>query len=109
MAMSSRIREIPSTKIGDAVAEYHIWDIARLQNLYASKTGKEDIIIDLKEFSESGIPCLQAGSNEEYTAIFQATYWPTYITHMEAVCWKAMCVPSSLQKEKSIREFEILF
>lgn len=68
MAMSSRIREIPSTKIGDAVAEYHIWDIARLQSLYASKTGKEDIIIDLREFSENGIPCLQAGSNEEYTA-----------------------------------------
>lgn len=68
MAMSSRIREIPSTMIGEAVAEYHIWDITRLQSLYASKTGKEDIIIDMKEFSEKGIPCLQAGSNDEYTA-----------------------------------------
>lgn len=68
MAMSSRIREIPSTKIGNATAEYHIWDIARLQGLYASKTGKEDIVINLKEYSENGIPCLMAGSNEEYTA-----------------------------------------
>ena len=68
MAMSSRIREIPSTKIGNAIAEYHIWDIARLQGLYASKTGKEDIVINLKEYSENGIPCLMAGSNEEYTA-----------------------------------------
>lgn len=68
MAMSSRIREIPNTMIGTAVAEYHIWDITRLQSLYASKTGKEDIVIDLKEFSERGIPCLQAGSTDEYTA-----------------------------------------
>lgn len=68
MAMSSRIREIPSTMIGSATAEYHIWDITRLQSLYASKTGKEDIVINLKEFSERGIPCLQAGETEEYTA-----------------------------------------
>ena len=68
MVMSNRIKEIPNTTIGDAVAEYHIWDISRLQGLYESKTGKEDIVIDLKEFSEFGIPCLQAGSNEDYTA-----------------------------------------
>lgn len=68
MSMSSRIREIPGTRIGNAVAEYHIWDIARLQSLYASKTGKEDIVINLKEYTENGIPCLQAGANEEYTA-----------------------------------------
>ena len=68
MVMSSRIREIASTKIGNTVAEYHIWDIARLQALYASKTGKEDIVIDLTEFTEHGIPCLMAGSNGEYTA-----------------------------------------
>ena len=68
MVMSNRIREIASTVIGKAVAEYHIWDIARLQALYASKTGKEDIIIDLTEFAEHGIPCLMAGSNGEYTA-----------------------------------------
>ena len=68
MAMSSRIREIPGTMIGTATAEYHIWDITRLQSLYASKTGKEDIVINLKEFSERGIPCLQAGSTDEYTA-----------------------------------------
>lgn len=68
MAMSRRIREIPGTMIGTATAEYHIWDITRLQSLYASKTGKEEIVINLKEFSERGIPCLQAGSTDEYTA-----------------------------------------
>ncbi|RHR56391.1 hypothetical protein DWX10_06810 [Clostridium sp. AF18-27] len=68
MVMSNRIREIQSTSLGNSVAEYHIWDISRLQNLQESKTGKEEIVIDLKEFSEQGIPCLEAGSNNEYTA-----------------------------------------
>lgn len=68
MVMSSRIKEIPSTNIGDSVAEYHIWDISRLQGIQESKTGKEEIVIDLKAFSEHGIPCLEAGSNGEYTA-----------------------------------------
>ena len=68
MIMSSRIKEIPGTLIGSIPAEYHIWDIARLQALYESKTGKEDITIDLTELVGHGIPCLMAGSNEEYTA-----------------------------------------
>lgn len=68
MVMSSRIREIPSNNIGSSVAEYHIWDISRLQGIQESKTGKEEIIIDLKGFSEHGIPCLEAGINGEYTA-----------------------------------------
>ena len=67
MVMSSRIRDIPNTMLDGIIAEYHIWDIGRFQALYSSKTGKEDIIIDLKEFSEKGIPCLQAGSSQEYT------------------------------------------
>jgi len=68
MVMSSRIREIAHTMINEAIVEYHIWDIARLQALLESKSGKEDITINLKDFSEHGIPCLEAGVNEEYTA-----------------------------------------
>ena len=68
MVMSSRIKEIPSTNIENAVAEYHIWDISRLQSIQESKTGKEEIVINLKDFSEYGIPCLETGSNDEYTA-----------------------------------------
>lgn len=68
MVMSSRIKEIPSTNIGSSVAEYHIWDISRLQSIQESKTGKEEIVIDFKTFSVHGIPCLEAGANGEYTA-----------------------------------------
>lgn len=68
MVMSNRIKEIPEATIGDIPVEYHIWDIERLQALQASKTGKEDISINLKDFSPFGIPCLEAGSTSEYTA-----------------------------------------
>ena len=68
MVMSNRIRGIENTMIGNTVVEYHIWDIARLQALMESKAGKEEIVINLKDFSEYGIPCLEAGANEEYTA-----------------------------------------
>ena len=66
--MSNRIRGIPHTKLEGIFAEYHIWDISRLQEILESKTGKEEIVIDLKAFSDDGIPCLEAGSNAEYTA-----------------------------------------
>lgn len=68
MVMSNRIKEIPEATIGDIPVEYHIWDIERLQALQASKTGKEDITINLKDFSPFGVPCLEAGSTSEYTA-----------------------------------------
>lgn len=68
MVMSNRIKEIPEATIGDIPAEYHIWDIERLQTLQASKTGKENITINLKDFSPFGLPCLEAGSTSEYTA-----------------------------------------
>lgn len=68
MIMSNRIKEIPEATIGGILAEYHIWDIERLQVLQASKTGKEDITINLREFSAYGIPCLEAGNTNEYTA-----------------------------------------
>ncbi|WP_295717684.1 AIPR family protein [uncultured Oscillibacter sp.] len=68
MVMSSRISEIAGTEIDGIPVEYHIWDIARLQALQASKSGKEDVVIHLKDFWENGIPCLEAGRTSEYTA-----------------------------------------
>ena len=68
MVMSNRIREIPTAELDGIPLEYHIWDIERLQALQASKTGKENIVIHLRDFSENGIPCLEAGNSSEYTA-----------------------------------------
>lgn len=66
-SMSSRILEIPESESHGIPTEYHIWDINRLYNLSTSKTGKEDIVIDLTEYSPKGIPCLFAGQTEDYT------------------------------------------
>lgn len=65
---SRLIKEIPVGKLGKAKAEYYIWDISRLQGLRESRTGKEDIVIDLHEFGIEGIPCLEASKADDYTA-----------------------------------------
>lgn len=67
--MSNRIREISGSVLNGIPVEYHIWDIARLQALIESVDGKEEIVIDLRNFGEAkGIPCLKASQNDEYTA-----------------------------------------
>ena len=68
MQMSRGIKEIPEDLVDGKPTEYNIWDIERWYQLAASKTGKEDIVIDLTEFIPAGIPCLRASETGEYTA-----------------------------------------
>lgn len=68
MEMSKSIKELSATKLLEKDIEYQIWDITRLYQLAESKTGKEDIVINLKEFTEHGVPYLPASSTEDYTA-----------------------------------------
>ena len=68
MVMSTRIRDLKGAEINGIPVEYHLWDIVRLQALLTSKSGKEDVVIRLKNFSENGIPCLEAGCTSEYTS-----------------------------------------
>lgn len=68
MVMSKNIKELTSPSINNIPVEYHIWDLSRLFQLSESSAGKEDIIINLKDFSPNGIPCLPASKTEDYTA-----------------------------------------
>lgn len=68
MIMSSRIKDIQGATLEDAETEYFIWDITRLQGLIESKSGKEDIVINLEDFGVDGIPCLEASKGDDYTA-----------------------------------------
>lgn len=68
MSMSKNIKVMDSGEVNGIPVEYHIWDINRLHQLAESKSGKEDIIIDMTEFNEYGIPCLPASETEDYTA-----------------------------------------
>lgn len=66
MSMSNRIRELKASNFQGIPLEYHIWDIARLFQLVNSKTGKEEIVIDMGEFTNHGLPCLPASETDDY-------------------------------------------
>lgn len=66
--MSSQIKTLQSEMINNIPVEKSIWDIERLFQIIKSSTGKEDIIIDVLEFTENGIPCLKASKTEDYEA-----------------------------------------
>lgn len=68
MSMSKSIKEVDSGDVKGIPVEYHIWDINRLYQLSESRSGKEDIVIDLTEFTENGIPCLPASATDDYIA-----------------------------------------
>ncbi len=68
MVMSNNIKKLKGSEIDGKPVEYHIWDMSRLYQLEESSTGKEEIIIDLKDVVEKGIPCLLASKTGDYTA-----------------------------------------
>lgn len=68
MIMSDRIKGLKSKEIDGIPVEYNIWDISRIYQIENSKTGKEDIVINLLEYSDNGIPCLHANETEDYDA-----------------------------------------
>lgn len=68
MVMSKTIKELKSEPINGIPVEYHIWDLTRIHQLAESTSGKEDIVINLKDFSENGIPCLPASFTDDYSA-----------------------------------------
>lgn len=68
MLMSEKIKDIKSGEINNIPLEYSIWDIGRIFSIISSSTGKEDIEIDLLDYSEKGIPCLHANKTDDYDA-----------------------------------------
>ena len=68
MVMSNKIKELKPGQLNGKSVEYHIWDVHRLHQMDESSNGKEDIVIDLKEFVKNGIPCLPASETEDYKA-----------------------------------------
>lgn len=58
--ISTTITKLESNDINGTLAECQIWDIERLFKVCGSETGRHIIEIDFKEYSEHGIPCLEA-------------------------------------------------
>jgi hypothetical protein len=58
--ISATIKILESDDIDGIPSECQIWDIERLFKVCSSDTGRHIIEIDFKEYSENGIPCLEA-------------------------------------------------
>ncbi|MBW1673100.1 MAG: AIPR family protein [Deltaproteobacteria bacterium] len=64
--LSKRIESVGNREINGHKCIYDIWDISRLFRLESSGKAREDVILDFKEYGETGVPCLTAftGAND---------------------------------------------
>ncbi|MEW6131201.1 MAG: AIPR family protein [Acidobacteriota bacterium] len=68
-ALSARVKEWPEDQVAERPLEFHIWDMTRFHRVFESAMGRDELEVDLTEFSATGIPCLEAGQVEgEYKA-----------------------------------------
>lgn len=60
--ISTTLKILKSDSIGGIPSECQIWNIERLFQLCGSDSGRHIIEINFKEYSDKGIPCLEASS-----------------------------------------------
>ncbi len=60
--MSGLIITLDNIEIGGVVAECQIWDIDRLYRVCSSDLGRQDIEVNFRDYTDEGIPCLEASS-----------------------------------------------
>ena len=77
-SISSTIKILESADIDGIPSECQIWDIERLFQLCGSESGRNIIEINFKEYSDKGIPCLEASGTatddfESYLCIIPGT------------------------------------
>jgi hypothetical protein len=58
--LSDKIKSFPSTSISGVEIEFHIWGLDRFHRVETSELGRDEIDIDLTEWSSNGIPALEA-------------------------------------------------
>jgi hypothetical protein len=58
--LTGRYKEKVVDSVGEIPVELHLWDLFRIQALFASKSVREAVEIDLAEFGSNGIACLPA-------------------------------------------------
>jgi hypothetical protein len=67
--LSSRIKDWPEDDLNQIPVEFHIWDISRFHRAFESKSGRDELAFDFRDFSSEGIPCLEASQTScEYKA-----------------------------------------
>lgn len=67
--LSSRARDWPEAEVAGVPVEFHVWDIARFHRLHESRSGRDDLAIDLSALVDGGLPCIEAGTDsDDYAA-----------------------------------------
>ena len=67
--LSSRARDWPEAEVAGIPVEFHVWDIARFHRLHESRSGRDDLAVDLSALVDGGLPCIEAGTDsDDYAA-----------------------------------------
>lgn len=67
--LSSRVKDWPEDFLNEIPLEFHIWDITRFHKAFLSKSGRDELTFDFRDFCNDGLPCLEASQNTgEYKA-----------------------------------------
>jgi hypothetical protein len=67
--LSTRVKDWQEESLNGKPVEFHIWDITRFHRVSESRTGRDELTVDFREFVAEGIPCLEASQTEgEYKA-----------------------------------------
>ncbi|NRF96202.1 AIPR family protein [Paenibacillus frigoriresistens] len=66
--ISDRFEVLPTSEIDNCTVEYHIWDVRRLYRVLSSEQGVETNEIIFSDFTNKGIPCIEASktSGQDY-------------------------------------------
>lgn len=64
--LSNRLRELPSESLNEIPVDYQLWDINRLHQLHESRSGREALQIDLREWRSDGLAALKVESAPEF-------------------------------------------
>ncbi|QYL17782.1 AIPR family protein [Mycolicibacterium pallens] len=70
--LSDRSKTIEGYDLDGIAVEHHIWDIARLHQVYESKQGREELDIDLCEWIDGGLPALKITQGEDFSTYLAA-------------------------------------
>ena len=67
--LSTRVRDWPEQEIAGIPTEFHIWDIARFQQVQESTIGRDELELNFAQIVPGGLPCIPASvETDEYRA-----------------------------------------
>lgn len=68
--LSNRAKDLASRSLNGAPVDFHIWDIERLHNVHESNLGREELVIDLREWAPAGVAALRVSYGRAATTTY---------------------------------------